>query len=155
MQAPARREGLVGEITTLLGRGATFEGKLTFEGTVRVDGKLKGEVFSDDILIIGEGAHVEAEVDIGEIIIQGTVVGNIRAKRGIEIHAPGRVKGDLHTPSLQIDKGVIFEGRSFMEAAAVPQPKAGPAAPPPGTSPSPPTAAKPAEPAPPKPTPVK
>ena len=117
VNVPARREGLVGEINTLLGRGASFEGKLTFEGTVRVDGKLKGEVFSDDVLIVGEGAYVEAEIDIGEIIIQGTVVGNIRAKRGIEIHAPGRVKGDLHTPSLQIDKGVIFEGRSFMEAS--------------------------------------
>jgi cytoskeletal protein CcmA (bactofilin family) len=123
MNAPARREGLVGEINTLLGRGATFEGKLTFEGTVRVDGKLKGEVFSDDVLIVGEGAYVEAEIDIGEIIIQGNVVGNIRAKRGIEIHAPGRVKGDLHTPSLQIDKGVIFEGRSFMEAATSNQAK--------------------------------
>ncbi|MCA9676750.1 MAG: polymer-forming cytoskeletal protein [Kofleriaceae bacterium] len=117
MTAPARREGLVGEINTLLGRGAAFEGKLTFEGTVRVDGKLKGEVFSDDVLVVGEGAYVEAEIDIGEIIIQGTVVGNIRAKRGIEVHAPGRVKGDLYTPSLQIDKGVIFEGRSFMEGA--------------------------------------
>ena len=121
MNAPARREGVIGEINTLLGRGASFEGKLTFEGTVRVDGKLKGEVFSDDVLIVGEGAYVEAEIDIGEIIIQGTVVGNIRAKRGIEIHAPGRVKGDLHTPSLQIDKGVMFEGRSFMEAATQPR----------------------------------
>lgn len=108
----------MGEITTLLGRGATFEGKLTFEGTVRIDGRFKGEVFSDDVLVIGEGAIVEAEIDIGEVIIQGTVVGNIKAKRSIEIHAPGRVKGDLHTPSLQIDKGVIFEGRSFMEGAA-------------------------------------
>ena len=132
MNAPARREGLVGEINTLLGRGATFEGKLTFEGTVRVDGKLKGEVFSDDVLIVGEGATVEAEIDIGEIIIQGTVIGNIRAKRGIEIHAPGRVKGDLHTPSLQIDKGVIFEGRSFMEGTVAPKG----AAPAPATAPA-------------------
>ena len=108
----------MGEITTLLGRGASFEGKLTFEGTVRIDGKFKGEVFSDDVLVIGEGAIVEAEIDIGEVIIQGTVIGNVKAKRSIEIHAPGRVKGDLHTPSLQVDKGVIFEGRSFMESAA-------------------------------------
>lgn len=118
MNAPSRREAVIGEITTLLGRGSEFEGKLTFEGTVRIDGKLKGEVFSEDVLIIGEGAHVEAQIDIGEIIIQGNVVGNIRASRGIEIHAPGRVKGDLTTPSLQIDKGVVFEGRSFMEEAA-------------------------------------
>lgn len=107
----------MGEISTLLGRGSEFEGKLTFEGTVRIDGTLKGEVFSDDVLIVGEGARVEAEIDIGEIIIQGTVVGNIRAKRSIEILAPGRVNGDVTTPSLQIDKGVVFEGRSFMENA--------------------------------------
>jgi cytoskeletal protein CcmA (bactofilin family) len=152
MQAPARREGLVGEITTLLGRGATFEGKLTFEGTVRVDGKLKGEVFTDDVLVIGEGAYVEAEIDVGEIIIQGTVVGNIRAKRSIEIHAPGRVKGDLYTPSLQVDKGVIFEGRSFMEGVQAQRPAAlpAPAAVPPTAPPRPVTTTEP-----PKPTPLK
>ena len=111
------KQAAQGEITTLLGRGAAFEGKLTFDGTVRIDGRFKGEVFSDDVLVIGEGAHVEAEIDIGEVIIQGTVVGNVTAKSSIEIHAPGRVKGDLHTPVLQIDKGVVFEGRSFMEGA--------------------------------------
>ena len=113
----AARPAPAGEITTLLGRGATFEGKLTFEGTVRIDGRFKGEVFSEDVLVIGDGAHVEATIDVGEVIIQGTVVGNVSAKRSIEIHAPGKVKGDLHTPTLQIDKGVIFEGRSFMEQA--------------------------------------
>ncbi len=124
----AARQPAAGEITTLLGRGAAFEGKLTFEGTVRIDGRFKGEVFSDDVLVIGEGAQVEAQIDVGEVIIQGTVVGNITAKRSIEIHAPGRVKGDLHTPSLQIDKGVIFEGRSFMEGLAQPRAAAQPAA---------------------------
>lgn len=114
----AAKQSPMGEITTLLGPGAQFEGKLTFDGTVRIDGRFKGEVFSDDTLVIGEGAVVEAEIEIGDVIIQGVVVGNIKAKRSIEIHAPGRVKGDLHTPSLQIAKGVIFEGRSFMEAAA-------------------------------------
>jgi cytoskeletal protein CcmA (bactofilin family) len=135
MAATAAKQQALGEITTLLGRGAAFEGKLTFEGTVRIDGRFRGEVFSDDVLVIGEGALVEAEIDIGEVIIQGTVVGNIKAKRSIEIHAPGRVKGDIHTPSLQIDKGVIFEGRSFMEGAT----KAGaaPAAPPKPSAPAP------------------
>ncbi|MGE0870541.1 MAG: polymer-forming cytoskeletal protein [Kofleriaceae bacterium] len=131
MVATAKQTAAMGEITTLLGRGASFEGKLTFDGTVRIDGRFKGEVFSDDTLVIGEGAHVEAEIDIGEVIIQGTVVGNVKAKRSIEIHAPGRVKGDLHTPALQIDKGVMFEGRSFMESATGMK-AAGPPSPPPG-----------------------
>jgi cytoskeletal protein CcmA (bactofilin family) len=131
------KQAAANEITTLLGRGAAFDGKLTFDGTVRIDGRFKGEVFSDDVLVIGEGAHVEAEIDIGEVIVQGTVVGNIKAKRSIEIHAPGRVKGDLHTPNLQIDKGVIFEGRSFMEnAVGAARPQAvTPPAPPKGPTP--------------------
>ena len=128
MVQAAAKQSAAGEITTLLGRGATFEGKLTFEGTVRIDGRFKGEVFSDDTLVIGEGAIVEAQIDIGEVIIQGTVIGNVTAKRSIEIHAPGRVKGDLHTPSLQIDKGVMFEGRSFMEQSVAGRPATQPPA---------------------------
>ncbi|HSD87655.1 MAG TPA: polymer-forming cytoskeletal protein [Kofleriaceae bacterium] len=122
MVQAAAKQTAAGEITTLLGRGATFEGKLTFEGTVRIDGRFKGEVFTDDVLVIGEGAIVEAQIDVGEVIIQGTVIGNVTAKRSIEIHAPGRVKGDLTTPSLQIDKGVMFEGRSFMEQSVQSRP---------------------------------
>src|SRR5436190_19290815 len=151
MTVPARRESAVGEINTLLGRGSEFEGKLTFEGTVRIDGVLRGEVFSDDVLIVGEGARLEATVDVGEIIIQGAVVGNVKAKRSIEILAPGRVKGDLTTPVLQIDKGVIFEGRSFMEGVVAPKGAAAAAAA--ATAAASPAQAAPAKPA--GPTPVK
>ncbi|HEY3355795.1 MAG TPA: polymer-forming cytoskeletal protein [Polyangia bacterium] len=107
-----------GEINTLLGKGSEFEGKLTFEGTVRIDGKLSGEIFTDDVLVVGEGAEVSAEIEVGTIIIEGHVNGNVRAKRAVEIHAPGRVRGNIITPSLFIDKGVIFEGNCQMESAA-------------------------------------
>jgi cytoskeletal protein CcmA (bactofilin family) len=115
MALPAQSERPQGEITTLLGRGSEFEGKLTFEGTVRIDGKLSGEIFSEDVLVIGEGAQVNAEIDVGVIIVEGNVTGNIRAKRAVELHAPARVKGNIETPSLYVDKGVIFEGFSKME----------------------------------------
>src|SRR3954470_6911112 len=103
------------EVTTLLGRGSEFEGKLSFEGTVRVDGKLSGEIFSDDVLIIGEGAEVNAEINVGAIIIEGSVHGNIHAKRSVEIRTPGRVRGNIATPSLYIEKGVVFDGQCQME----------------------------------------
>jgi cytoskeletal protein CcmA (bactofilin family) len=115
MALPAQSERPQGEITTLLGRGSEFEGKLTFEGTVRIDGKLSGEIFSEDVLVVGEGAMVNAEIDVGVIIVEGNVTGNIRAKRAVELHAPARVKGNIETPSLYIDKGVIFEGFSKMD----------------------------------------
>ena len=116
MALPAQSERPQGEITTLLGRGSEFEGKLTFEGTVRIDGKLSGEIFSEDVLVVGEGAMVNAEIDVGVIIVEGNVTGNIRAKRAVELHAPARVKGNIETPSLYIDKGVMFEGFSKMES---------------------------------------
>lgn len=116
-----------GEVTTLLGRGSEFEGKLSFEGTVRVDGKLSGEIFTDDVLIIGEGAEVHAEINVGAVVIEGTVHGNIHAKRSVEIHTPARVRGNISTPSLSIDKGVIFDGQCQMEGNGAPAGKARPA----------------------------
>jgi cytoskeletal protein CcmA (bactofilin family) len=104
-----------GEINTLLGRGSVFEGKLTFEGTVRIDGRLSGEIFSDDVLVIGEGAQVSAEIEVGVVIVEGNVTGNIRARRAVELHAPARMRGNIETPSLFIDKGVVFEGHCKME----------------------------------------
>jgi cytoskeletal protein CcmA (bactofilin family) len=120
MALVAQSERPQGEITTLLGRGSEFDGKLTFEGTVRVDGKLKGEIFSEDVLVIGEGAQVSAEIDVGVIIVEGNVTGNIKAKRAVELHAPAKVKGNIETPSLYIDKGVVFEGHCKMENVNAP-----------------------------------
>jgi cytoskeletal protein CcmA (bactofilin family) len=118
-QTASMREALAGqEVTTLLGRGSEFEGKLSFEGTVRIDGKLTGEIFTDDVLIIGEGADVKAEINVGSIIIEGSVQGNINAKRSVELHTPARVHGNIITPSLQIEKGVIFDGNCQMESSA-------------------------------------
>ena len=108
------------DLNALLGRGSEFEGKLTFEGTVRIDGKLSGEIFSDDVLVVGEGAQVSAEIDVGVIIVEGNVNGNIRAKRAVELHAPARVRGNIETPSLYVDKGVIFEGHCKMETGSQP-----------------------------------
>jgi cytoskeletal protein CcmA (bactofilin family) len=106
------------EVTTLLGRGSEFEGKLSFEGTVRIDGKLTGEIFTDDVLIVGEGAEVKAEINVGSIVIEGTVHGNIHAKRSVEIHTPAKVRGNITTPSLFIEKGVLFDGNCQMESSA-------------------------------------
>jgi cytoskeletal protein CcmA (bactofilin family) len=118
-QSPTSGElGSAQPVTTLLGKGSEFEGKLSFEGTVRVDGKLTGEIFTDDVLIVGEGAEVNAEVTVGAIVIQGIVRGNITAKRSVEIHNPGKVKGNINTPSLFIEKGVFFDGNCQMDPGA-------------------------------------
>ncbi len=102
------------EVNALLGRGSEFEGKLTFEGTVRIDGKFTGEIFSNDTLIIGEGARVKAEVDVATVIIYGDLIGNVRAKNTVEMHAPARLKGNITAPALVVDQGVVFDGNCQM-----------------------------------------
>jgi cytoskeletal protein CcmA (bactofilin family) len=119
----------------LLGRGTSFEGKLHFEGRVRIDGVFKGEIESDDTLVIGEGAEIHAEIDVATVIVRGGIVhGNIRARNAIEVHSPGKIVGNLHSPSLFIDRGVEFQGSCRMDVIdgkppTRPAPAASPSAP--------------------------
>jgi cytoskeletal protein CcmA (bactofilin family) len=99
----------------LLGRGARFEGKLTFEGTVRIDATFIGSIVTNDVLVVGEAARIDADITCGTIIVHGEVNGNIQAKTGVEIHRAGKVRGDLETPSLMIERGASFQGASRME----------------------------------------
>ena len=101
-------------IVGLLGKGTEFEGKLIFEGTLRIDGKFKGEVITKGILAIGEGALVHAEVEADTIIVRGEVHGNLKATQKIEIKGSGKVLGNINTPSLIVEAGVIFEGSCQM-----------------------------------------
>jgi len=101
-------------VTGVIDHGCEFEGKLCFQGTVRIGGVLRGEIFTPDTLIVAEGARVYANIEAGTVIISGEVVGSIRAKHRVEIHRPAIFRGDIATPSLSVDEGVIFEGSSKM-----------------------------------------
>ena len=105
-----------GDLNASLGKGSEFEGKLAFEGKVRIDGTFTGEISTNDTLHIGEGAKVSAEISCGTVIVEGDVVGNIKATGAVELHRPAKVRGDITSPSLSIEKGVVFEGRSKMES---------------------------------------
>jgi cytoskeletal protein CcmA (bactofilin family) len=101
-------------LSALLGHGAEVNGKLHFEGTVRIDGTFTGEITTNDLLIIGEGAKIAANISCGSAVVNGEVTGNITASDSVELHKPARVKGDIATPSLAIDRGVLFDGISKM-----------------------------------------
>lgn len=103
------------EMNAFLGGETFFEGKLSYTGAVRVDGRFKGEIRSEDTLIVGETARIEGEIHVGNAIIQGEIVGNIYAKGKVELHHPGRVTGDITTPAVMIDEGAIFDGKCKMK----------------------------------------
>lgn len=116
---------------TILGREAKFSGKLTFEGAVRIDGRFEGEIHTDDLLLIGPGAEVKAQLNVGSVVINGLVEGDIVAKSSVEIKAPGKLKGNITTPTLVIEKGVVFDGSCKMSGNAGGGKKAPPPPPPP------------------------
>lgn len=106
------------ELSALLGEGASFEGTLVFEGRVRIDGRFKGRVVSDGTLVVGDRAEVEATLQVGMLIVLGgTVRGDVEATRTVELHAPSKVYGNITTPQLVIDRGVLFEGQSRLPQA--------------------------------------
>ncbi|NIO03632.1 MAG: polymer-forming cytoskeletal protein [Proteobacteria bacterium] len=104
-----------GEVNAFLGRGTTFEGKITFEGMFRLDGKFDGEIFAGDFLVVGESGQVNAQINVNALTVNGSVSGNITAKTRVEIHPPGRVIGDIKTPVLIISEGALFDGNCQME----------------------------------------
>jgi cytoskeletal protein CcmA (bactofilin family) len=99
------------ELDTLLGRGTSFEGKLVFDGRTRIDGKFQGEVRSDGVLVLGDGADVDATVTVRVLIVRGGVLrGTIRATESIEVYASAKVFGSLAAPEVSIEKGAAIEG---------------------------------------------
>ena len=102
------------EVKAFLGEGTEFNGLLSFEGTVRIDGKFEGEVVSKDTLILGNSAVMNAEVSVGIIIVRGKIAGNIVASKKIEIRAEGEVIGNIKTPLLFIEEGAILDGKCEM-----------------------------------------
>jgi cytoskeletal protein CcmA (bactofilin family) len=98
------------EINAFLGKNTEFEGKLSFSGTVRIDGHFKGEILADGTLLVGDDAVVESEVQVSQLVVSGEVRGNLFAAEKIEIHPPGKVFGNIQAPAVVMDEGVVFEG---------------------------------------------
>jgi cytoskeletal protein CcmA (bactofilin family) len=116
-KAPNGVDSSGGPNDLVLGRGVRLEGKLTFAGTVRIDATFVGSIVTNDVLVVGETARIDANITCGTIVVHGEVNGNIQAKTGVEIHAGAKVRGDVETPSLMVEKGAFFQGASRMDAA--------------------------------------
>ena len=104
-------------VHTILGPESTFEGKLSFEGTVRIDGVYKGEIVTTDTLIIGQSARVEGKIKVGSVIVNGEVHGNVIASQLVELKSPARWYGNIETPQLMIERGVVFQGSCQMDSS--------------------------------------
>ena len=101
-------------IKAYLGSDALFKGTLSFEGTVRIDGKFEGQVKTDDTLVIGETGDMKADVKVGTLVCKGKLNGSVVASKKIEMHPTSKILGDIQTPALSIELGAVLDGHLNM-----------------------------------------
>ncbi len=117
MPAPSSSGGsskAAGGLTAFIDQGSEFEGKLSFRDTVRIDGRFRGEISSENTLIVGESGEIEASIRSNTIAISGTVMGDVHAERKVVLHKTARVEGNVETACIAIEEGAILNGNVKM-----------------------------------------
>ena len=112
--APSTASAGSGGLTAFIDQGSEFEGKLSFKDTVRIDGRFRGEISSENTLIVGESGDIEATIISNTIAISGSVVGDVIAKSKVVVHKTGSVEGNIDTPSLVVEDGARLDGQIKM-----------------------------------------
>jgi cytoskeletal protein CcmA (bactofilin family) len=100
--------------TSVIDRGCELEGRFRFLGTLVINGKFRGELLSPGTLLVGESAELEAEVSVGTAIISGRVTGSVVARERVELRPSAKISGNIVTPALVLEEGVVFDGRCSM-----------------------------------------
>jgi len=104
------------EVRVSLGSDAEVSGRLSFTTATRIEGRLRGELRSVDLLVVGPEAHVQAAVQAQVLVVLGEIQGDVTCTERIEIRQGGSVLGDITTRGLVIEEGGRFEGTCRMRA---------------------------------------
>lgn len=108
-----------GRVRSALSPGTIIQGKLSFDSPVRIDGKLSGEVFSSQILLIGTSGLVDAGIEADTVVVLGKLKGSLKAKTRVEIFPGAEVDASIVTPVLVVHEGAFVQGRCTMQAKAL------------------------------------
>ena len=103
-----------GGLTAFIDQGSEFEGKLSFRDTVRIDGRFRGEISSENTLIVGESGEIEANIRSKTVAVSGSVAGDVTAGTKLVLHKTARIEGNIETPSLVVEEGAVIMGHIKM-----------------------------------------
>lgn len=112
----------MGRIDSLIGAGTKVVGDVTFEGGLRVDGEIKGNVISasgdqNSSLVVSEHARIEGEINVSHLVINGTVIGPVFSSELLELQSHARVTGDVQYNTIEIHLGAVVQGRLVHQGA--------------------------------------
>ena len=103
------------KIVAFIGQGVEFKGTINYKGSVRIDGRLDGELHTEGTLLVGTEAVITAKISAGSVISKGKITGDIKANEKILLLSSANMDGSLNTPQLSIEEGVIFNGTIEMK----------------------------------------
>lgn len=106
------------EINAFVGKGVSFKGVISYNGTVRIDGQLDGEIHTEGVLIVGEEAVLAAKITAGTVVCKGKITGDISAREKVKLRAPAVVNAGVKAPLLSMEEGVVFNGNLEMSQPA-------------------------------------
>ncbi|MFN2267411.1 MAG: polymer-forming cytoskeletal protein [Desulfonatronovibrio sp.] len=102
------------EINAFMGMGTSYQGRLVFKGTVRIDGEFEGEIESDGTLIVGNEARVKGTINVAQLVLSGNLEGNLIAQAKVVLYKQANINGKITTPVLVVEEGAIVKAEINM-----------------------------------------
>lgn len=110
-------------MNSVIGPGSIFEGKFYISGSLKIDGKFEGEIKTEEALVVGESGKIKTNISARDVIVSGTMIGNIIAENEVRLEKNGKLLGDIKAPSLQIAEGVVAKGAIHITGGLKKDPK--------------------------------
>lgn len=114
---PSKFDG--GDVVTIVGPEAHFNGTMMVRGSLRVEGEVEGNINEAQTVIVGKGGSVQGDIRAERVVVGGSVTGDVFATEQLELIAGGRIVGKIRTKKLLIEEGAVFEGQCGMSAGAL------------------------------------
>ena len=116
--ASSQASGGATRVRSALGAGTVVQGKLSFDTSVQIDGKLLGEVYSSRTLVVGKTGSVDAVINVATLVVEGQINGRIVARERVEVRPGGVLCGEVSTPLLVVDQGGILQATCNMSQSS-------------------------------------
>lgn len=104
---------------TIIGADVQIKGEISYEGTMKVEGKIEGKISSKGRLALSKGGQITADVVVGNVSLDGSFKGNVTAAERIELTSSANVLGDIRSPKLIIAEGATFVGNCHVSPDAL------------------------------------
>jgi cytoskeletal protein CcmA (bactofilin family) len=95
----------------IIGEGSIFDGRFYVNGSILIEGKFQGDIKTDDQLVVGPTGKVKTDIVARRVTVAGTLIGNIIASEEVSLLHTGKVLGNITTPRLSVEPGVITDGK--------------------------------------------